>query len=74
MLEDKLPGIKIGQREWRTAVVAHADGVTVFVNRPTDFDTIHRAIQIYEKVTGLPSTRRNLKHLPLENGLRRQLS
>jgi len=52
MLEDKLPGIKIGQRARSTAEVAHADDVTVFMTRPTDFDTIHRAIQLYEKATG----------------------
>jgi len=40
MLENKLPGIQIGHRTRRTAVVAYADDVTIFVTCPTDFKTI----------------------------------
>jgi hypothetical protein len=31
ILEDKLPGIRVGRRDNKTAVVAYADDVTIFV-------------------------------------------
>jgi hypothetical protein len=52
MLENKLTGIQIGHRARRTAVVAYADDVTIFVTSPTDFKTIYEAIQIYERASG----------------------
>jgi len=40
MLENKLPGVQIGHRARRKAVVVYADDVTIFVTSPTDLKTI----------------------------------
>lgn len=74
ILENKLQGLTIGQRRRRNTVIAYADDVTVFVTQPTDFDTIFRVIQLYEKATGARLNTRNLKHSPSGNGRRLQLS
>jgi hypothetical protein len=52
MLEDKMPGITIGQRARGVTVLAYADDVTVFVTRPAEFITILNALQLYQRATG----------------------
>jgi hypothetical protein len=47
MLENKLPDIQMGHRARRTAVVAYADDLMIFVTSPTDFKKINEAIHIY---------------------------
>jgi hypothetical protein len=51
ILEQKLPGIQIGQRNHKTVVVACAD-VTHFVTGPVDILIIREAIQCYERASG----------------------
>ena len=65
ILEQKLPGIHIGNRANKTVVVAYADDVTIFVNSPTDLPVIHDAIQCYEKATGARLNTRKSKVLAL---------
>jgi len=52
ILNQKLPGIRIGKRARKTVVVAYADDITIFVTTPTDVPVISDAIQCYEKATG----------------------
>jgi len=51
MLENKLPDIQMGHRARRTAVVAYADDLMIFVTSPTDFKTVYETIQIYERAS-----------------------
>jgi hypothetical protein len=51
-LDEKLPGINIGNSGRTIKVVAYADGVTIFTTRPTDFDIVRGALQQYVKATG----------------------
>jgi len=52
ILEQKLPGIQIGQRTHKTAVVAYADDVTLFVTDQADILIIREAIQCHERALG----------------------
>lgn len=52
MLEEKLPGIQIGRRARRAAVVANADDLTIFVTSPTGFPVIRDANRCYERASG----------------------
>jgi len=52
ILNQKLPGIRIGNRARKTVVVAYADDITIFVTTPTDVPVISDAIQCYEKNHG----------------------
>jgi hypothetical protein len=51
-IEDKLPGIRVGRRENKTAVVAYADDVNIFVTTPEDIPIIRDAIRCYETASG----------------------
>jgi len=51
ILDQKLPGIRIGKRARKTVVVAYTDDITIFVTTPTDVPVINDAIQCYEKAT-----------------------
>jgi len=56
--EQKLPGIRIGNRARKTVVFANADDVTIFVTTPTGQTTIQDPMQCYGKAT---ESRLNLK-------------
>ena len=51
-LQNKLIGIRIGWRGPKTAVVAHADNVTLFVTSPDDVRVIQKALLCYEAASG----------------------
>ena len=51
VLDQTLTGIRIG-RGTRTAVVAYADDITVFVTDPNDIPALVETLQMYEKATG----------------------
>ena len=53
MLEQRLPGIKIGRRARRASVVAYADDITIFVTATDDFSIIEYAVHQYEKASGV---------------------
>jgi hypothetical protein len=48
VLVEKLPGIRVGRRANKTAVVTYADDVTIFVTIPEDITIIGDAIWYYE--------------------------
>ena len=52
ILEDKLPSIRIGRRGDKTAVVAYADDVTIFLTSQADILIIQGAIRCYETAFG----------------------
>jgi len=62
ILDQKLPGIRIGKRARKTVVVVYADVVTT----PTDVPVISDAIQCYEKTTGVRLNTRKSKALAVE--------
>jgi len=63
ILDQKLPGIRIGKRARKTVAVAYADDITIFVTTPTDIPVINEAIQCYVKVTGARLNTRKSKAL-----------
>jgi len=63
ILDQKLPGIRIGKRARKTVAVAYADDITIFVTTPTDIPVINDAIQCYDKVTGARLNTRKSKAL-----------
>jgi sRNA-binding carbon storage regulator CsrA len=52
LLERNLTGIRIGNRIQKTAVVAYADDVTIFVTAPQDINITRDLLLTYERVTG----------------------
>jgi sRNA-binding carbon storage regulator CsrA len=52
MLERNLTGIRIGQSTQKTAVVAYADDVKIFVTAPKDINVIRDLLLNYERATG----------------------
>jgi hypothetical protein len=51
-LDTHLKSVRLGRTGHRTAVVAYADNVTIFVTQREDFRVIRDAIQRYEKASG----------------------
>jgi hypothetical protein len=51
VLKEKLPGIRVGRRANKTAVVTYADDVTIFVIIPEDIPIIGDAIWCYENAS-----------------------
>jgi hypothetical protein len=51
LLDQKLTGTRICRRT-RTAVVAYADDITLFVTSPADIPGLREAMQTYERATG----------------------
>jgi hypothetical protein len=51
-LENNIAGIEIGQRRFKTTVVAYADDVTFFVTSLTDSPKIQEALHCYEEASG----------------------
>ena len=66
ILDQKLPGIRIGKQARKTVVVAYADNVTIFVTTPTDIPVIRDAIQCYEKATAARLKTRNTLNIPYQ--------
>jgi hypothetical protein len=52
VLEQKLTGFRISRRSKKTAVVAYAVDITIFVAAPQDFPAIKDTIRTYERITG----------------------
>jgi len=52
LLEQKLTGIRISQRSKKTAVVAYADYITIFVTAPEDIPAIRDAKRTYYRARG----------------------
>jgi len=52
ILDQKLPGIRIGKRARKTVVVSYADDITIFVTTPTDVRVISDAIKSHQKSHG----------------------
>jgi hypothetical protein len=52
MLDRNLSGVQLRRTRHRTAVIAHADDVTVFVTKPEDFRIIQDAVRCFEKASG----------------------
>jgi hypothetical protein len=63
ILEKSLSGVLLGRSGRRTAVVASADDVTIFVTKPDDFRVIRDAVRIYQKASGACLNTRNSKAL-----------
>jgi hypothetical protein len=51
-LERNLTGITIGHSTQKTAVMAYADDVTIFVTAPKDINVIRDLLLTYKRVTG----------------------
>ena len=51
-LENKLTGLRIKQRDPKTAVVANADDVTIFVTKHNDIQVLQDALLCFEAATG----------------------
>ena len=64
ILDQKLPGVRIGKRARKT-VEAYADDIIIFVTTPTDVPVISDAIHCYEKATGARLNTRKSKALVL---------
>jgi len=62
ILEQKLPGIRIGWWTHKTTVVAYAD-VTLFVTAPADIQIVREAIQCCERASGACLNTRKSKAL-----------
>ena len=69
ILDQKLPGIRIGKQARKTVVVAYVGNITIFVTTPTDVPVISDAIKSYEKATGARLNTRKSKALAVGNGL-----
>jgi hypothetical protein len=52
LLEQNLMGIRIGHCTMKTAVVAYADDITIFVRVPEDIQVIRDRLRTYEMATG----------------------
>jgi hypothetical protein len=52
VLEQKLTGIRISRRSRKTAVVAYADDIIIFVTAPKDIPAIRDAIWSHERAKG----------------------
>jgi hypothetical protein len=52
LLERTLTGIRIGHSTQKTAMVAYADDVTIFVTAPKDINVIWHLLLTYERATG----------------------
>ena len=65
--EKNLAGV-LGRNGLRTAAVAPADDVTIFVTKPRDFRVIREAVRLYGKASGACLNIRNSKVL-LTGGL-----
>ena len=63
ILDQKLPGFRIGKRARKTVVVACTDDITVFATIPTELRVIRDAITSYEKATGARLSTRKSKEL-----------
>jgi hypothetical protein len=61
LLEHNLTGIRIGHRTQKTAVVANAEDVTIFVTEPNDIKVIRDLLLTYERATGAYSNIRKSK-------------
>jgi hypothetical protein len=66
ILEEKLPGIRVWRRNNKTAVVAYADDVTIFVTIPEDIPITRDAIQCYETASGAHLNIRKFKAMTIE--------
>ena len=60
-LDQQLTGVKIGRSARRTAVVAYADDVTLFISAVTEFAIVEEALLLYEKASGRALTPENPK-------------
>jgi hypothetical protein len=63
VLEQKLTGIRSSQRSKKTAVVAYADDITIFVTAPEDIPAISDAKRTYERATGAMLNMRKSKSM-----------
>jgi hypothetical protein len=52
LLEQNLTGIRIGHCTTKTAVVAYADDVTIFVTALEELQVIRDLLRTYERATG----------------------
>jgi hypothetical protein len=66
ILDDNLPGIQLGRRDSKTAVIAYADDITIFLTSPTDIPVVQDAIRRYETASGARLNTRKSKAIALE--------
>jgi hypothetical protein len=52
LLDRHLTGNRIGHRTTKTAVVAHADDITIFVTAPAEIEIIGDLLLTYQRATG----------------------
>jgi len=62
LLDQRITGIRIGRRK-RTAVVAYADYITLFVTTPADIAVFREAVRIYERANSVSLNIRKSKEL-----------
>jgi hypothetical protein len=65
ILHDNLPGIQLGRGDSKTAVVACADDITIFLTSPTDIFIVQDAIRRYETASGARLNVRKSKAIAL---------
>ena len=70
LLDQRLPGTRIGRRT-RTAVVAYADYITLFVTTAVDIAVFREAIRTYERANSASLNIRKSKHWRQAHGTRR---
>jgi hypothetical protein len=64
LLEQRLPGIRIGRSHRPISVVAYVDDITIFLSSRNDIPIIEDAIRIFEEASGTHNTRKS-KALPI---------
>jgi len=68
VLEQKLPGLRMGNQERHTSVIAYADDVTIFVTSIADFPIIEEAIRLFERSLGARLNPRKSKSIAVGDG------
>jgi hypothetical protein len=64
-LHDNLPKIKIGRNGLHSSVIAYADDVLIFVQRPEDLDVVKEIIATYERASGAAMNPTKSRALPV---------
>jgi len=65
MLEQRLPGVRIGRGNRPISVVAYADDSTIFLTCMIEIPTIEEVIRLFEKASGAHLNTRKLQALPI---------
>ena len=64
-LAEQLHGVRITPRGTKTAAIAYADDISIFVSDPEDINKIQKALDTYTKASGAKINTKKSKILPL---------